>query len=109
MGYLWGKAETELNMKPLAILALKMKARSAAGGLKSGETRRRTAETTWWPIATEIAIKYRADFPESTQEKVAAEIENHWPEGMIINGKTVNPPVYERLRDLAHRYFQWVN
>jgi len=98
MGYLWGKAETELNMKPLAILALKMKARSAAGGVESGKTRQRKAATTWWPIATEIAIKYRANFPESTQEKVAAEIENLWPEGMIINGKTINRPVYERLR-----------
>ena len=74
MGYLWGKAETELNMKPLAISALETKRKSKLGGKRSGEARRKKASEGWEPHARAIAKQTREIRPSASQDVVADEI-----------------------------------
>ena len=95
MGYLWGKAETELNMKPLAISALEMKRKSKLGGKRSGEARRKKASEGWEPHARAIAKQTREIRPSASQDVVADEILAGWKEN------DHDPPGHAKLKQLV--------
>ena len=78
LGYLWAKAEFQSIGSPIMDSARTMAARSSVGGIKGAETRRRKSEEGWRLIAGEMAIKIRAEMPESSQDKVAGEIDTRW-------------------------------
>jgi hypothetical protein len=78
LGYLWAKAEFQSIGSPIVELARAKAARSSVGGIKGTETRRRKSEEGWRLIAREMAIKIRAEMPESSQDKVAGEIDTRW-------------------------------
>ena len=78
MGYLWAKAEADLNLKPLAKSAQKVKAGASAGGSKSGESRRQKRANTWEPIAKKMAIGIYAKNPSLSQDDIATDIQHEW-------------------------------
>jgi hypothetical protein len=78
LGYLWAKAEAEINLKPLAKQALQVKENSQAGGKNSGEVRRKLAEDGWKAIAKAMAVEIRREYPDASQDKVAEEIRLDW-------------------------------
>jgi len=94
LGYLWAKAENEINLKPLALSAVRMKAGSALGGSKGVETRRKEAEEGWIAIAKKMAIQIRAEKPYWSQDKVAQEISFTWK-------SEIQPRGHARLKQLV--------
>jgi hypothetical protein len=78
LGFMWAKAEAEINLKPLAKSALKVKENSQAGGKNSGEARRKMAQDGWQAIARQMAIEIRTDHPGASQDKVAEDIRLDW-------------------------------
>ena len=78
LGYNWARAEAELNMKPLAELGSKSKAGARIGGAKSGESRRKTSEETWKPLAVKLAKNARKNDPYLSTERVIKSIQDAW-------------------------------
>jgi hypothetical protein len=78
LGYLWARAEFQSIGSPIVDSARAKAARSSVGGIKGTETRRRKSEEGWRLIAREMAIKIRAEMPESSQDRVAGEIDTRW-------------------------------
>jgi len=95
VGYLWAKAEAELNLKPLAKSALRARSGAKSGGAKSGAARRQKRAETWEAIAKEKAKRIRAENPTFSQERVATEIYFEWPD--------TNPPGPNTLKGLISR------
>ena len=78
VGYLWAKAEAELELKPLARSALRVKAGATSGGAKSGAVRRQKRAASWEPIARQMAKDIRAENPTFSQDALATEIDAGW-------------------------------
>ena len=95
LGYLWAKAEFQSIGSPIVDSARTMAARSSVGGIKGAETRRRKSEEGWRLIAGEMAIKIRAEMPESSQDKVAGEIDTRWK---VAEPKAPKPSDFEEIR-----------
>lgn len=94
LGYLWAKAEAELNLKPLASEAIRAKNRSKEGGKNSGEARRKKAEAGWVAIATKMAMAIRQDRPGLSQDRLAEEISFQW-------SNQIAAPGHARLKQLV--------
>lgn len=78
MGYCWARAEAELNMKPLALSALKSRIGARTAGQASGKARRAKAEQTWMAHAQVLARQIEGGSGRLSQEKLASEIEARW-------------------------------
>jgi hypothetical protein len=97
VGYLWAKAEAELELKPLARSALRAKAGATSGGAKSGVVRRQKRATSWEPIARQMAKDIRADNPTLSQDALATEIDAGW------KAANCRPPGHPTLKGLISR------
>jgi hypothetical protein len=97
MGYFWARAEAEMNMKPLAISGLRVKAGGSSGGKTSGNKRRQKRTETWEPVAMQMAKAIRRDNPSASQDDVAAEIDAGWKDA------TCDPPGHSTLKGLISR------
>ena len=100
VGYLWARAEAEINLKPLVRSALRVKIGATSGGAKSGAVRRQKRAASWEPIAKEMAKGIRTENPTFSQEDVASEIEAGW------KATTCDPPVHSTLKALISRMEQ---
>jgi hypothetical protein len=64
LGFLWAKAEAEIELKPLAKSALLRKESNILGGSASGDARRKKAEIGWKAIARRMAFEVRSEHPD---------------------------------------------
>jgi hypothetical protein len=78
LGFLWAKAEAEINLKPLAKSALLRKDSNILGGSASGDSRRKKAEIGWKAIARHMAFEIRSEHPDYSQDKVVKSIWLDW-------------------------------
>jgi hypothetical protein len=84
LGYLWAKAETEINLKPLAVAGEKSKRGGKKGGIESGKARRKKADEGWIAIAKRMALAIRIENKNLSQDKVAEEISSSWKDDKIL-------------------------
>ena len=94
LGYLWAKAETEANLKPLAIAGVEAKRGRKKGGIASVKVRRKKAEEGWIAIAKNKAKAIRVANPRYSQDKVAVDIAALWT-------SKIEPPGHPRLKQLV--------
>jgi hypothetical protein len=94
LGYLWAKAETEANLKPLAIAGVEATKGRKKGGIASVKTRRKKAEEGWIAIAKKMAMAIRVENPHFSQVKVAGEISFGWKD-------EIHHPGHSRLKQLV--------
>jgi hypothetical protein len=74
MGYFWARAESDLQMKPLAEQLLRQRSK---GGKARGETLTRDADQ-WKKKAAEKILSVRKQRPHLTNSKIAGEVQNSW-------------------------------
>jgi hypothetical protein len=88
LGYAWAYAETEQQMRPLAVAGAASRAGAVRAGQASGARRRAKAATTWQSLVKEEAVKIRAGNPSVSQARLAEEIkfkfDNEVPSHPII-------------------------
>jgi hypothetical protein len=88
LGFLWGKIEADVAMRPLAESEQVRKKKSQEGGIKSAITRREKAKNNWMDEVRLLANEVRQKSPDISQERLALDLQAEWIGKNKLPGQT---------------------